>query len=158
MRALRITSAGFTLVEMLIAAAVLAVIAGITITTFSSFQQHMVRDTAVESVVSIFNQARAYTLSSKNATSYGVHLASDRAVLFSGTSYNASASDNVVIIFEPGIEVTNISLTGGVQDIVFSRQTGNASATGTFTVHVASNPIGDVTITIEKTGILTYST
>lgn len=148
---------GFTLVEMLVAAGILALIAGITISTFSSFQQHMIRDSAVENVASIFNEARAYTLSSKEGTAYGVHLSTNEAVLFSGTTYNSSDPDNRTIIFEPGIEVTNISLSGGVSDVVFEKQTGNASATGTFTVHVASNPIGDVVVTIEKTGILTYA-
>ncbi len=148
---------GFTLVEMLVAASILAVIAGIAISTFSSFQQHMIRDAAVENIVSIFNEARAYTLSSKGGTAYGVHLSSNEAVLFAGTTYNASDPDNRRIVFEPGIEVTNISLSGGVYDVVFEKKTGDTDATGTFTVHVSSNPIGDVVVTIEKTGVLTYS-
>lgn len=144
---------GITLLEILIAFAVMLFLAAIVIGSFAQFRNSKVLDTATEEIVSVLAKARGKTLASVNATTYGVHFETAQVVLFSGAAYNASALDNEVYVLDPALEISSIALSGGGADVIFARLTGKADRNGTITVRVKSDISKSRTITLHGTGI-----
>jgi len=144
---------GITLVELLIAIAILTILSALIISPFNSFRLTGALQGDVENVLSLINKARLNTLSSHSDSDYGVHFESSRAVLFKGSTFTEPNSDNEELAFTTGIEASTISLTGGVSDIVFSRLTGTASATGTIVIDATSDASISRTLNIYETGV-----
>ena len=117
-------SKGFTILEILISLSVLAIIAVIILTTFVSFRksQALVLDT--DTVVAVLRQARNQTIASKNSSAYGVHFASSKVTLFTGSTYSSGSSSNQDFILNSTDSVLTISLAGGGSDVVFQRLSG----------------------------------
>ena len=61
---------GFSLVEIIVAVAVLAVIAALTANAFSSFYKNMALNSAVEQAISVLQEARSNTLSGKDSSQW----------------------------------------------------------------------------------------
>lgn len=141
------------MVELLIVFSIIILLVGIISSTFISFRKSQTLAYDTETVVSLLRQARAQTLSSKNLTVYGVHLAAPQAVLFTGSIYSSSDPLNEVFNLSSTDTILLISLTGGGNDVVFQRLTGETSQSGTI---VISNPglSQTKTVTIYKTGLI----
>jgi len=105
---------GVTLIELLIALAILAIISAIVVSPFNSFRLTGALQGDVENVLSFINKARLNTLSSQNDSEYGVHFESGRVVLFKGPTFTEPNPDNEELTFVAGIEASTISLTSGV--------------------------------------------
>lgn len=144
---------GITLLEILMALAVMLFLAAIVIGSFAQFRNSKVLDTATEEIVSVLAKARGKTLASVNATTYGVHFEASQVVLFSGAAYNPSAPDNEMYVLDPALEISSIALSGGGADVVFARLTGKADRSGTITVRVKSDISKTRTVTLHETGI-----
>jgi prepilin-type N-terminal cleavage/methylation domain-containing protein len=147
------SQSGFTFIEILISIAILAIIATAIIGPFASFRNAQAIKNTSGSVVALLNQARVKTLSSENLLQYGVHLQSDRAILFSGTSYNAGVSISEVVVSDSKVAISDIALAGG-DDVVFDRLTGATDNYGTLVVTLTDTSEGQKTITIAKTGVV----
>jgi len=144
---------GVTLIELLIALAILAIISAIVVSPFNSFRLTGALQGDVENVLSFINKARLNTLSSQNDSEYGVHFESGRVVLFKGPTFTEPNPDNEELTFVAGIEASTISLTSGVSDVVFERLTGTANATGTVIISAVSDPSISRTLNIYGTGV-----
>lgn len=147
---------GVTAMELLISLAILAMISGIVVSFFSGFRESKVLDTGVEDVVSLLNEARLDTLSSKSDLQYGVHFESGRMVLFRGTVFSEPNVDNVEVVLNSVLEISNIALTGGGANVLFDRLTGKTSQYGAVTLRVKNAPSRSVLITIEPTGVASF--
>ncbi len=143
---------GFTFIEILISIAILAIIAMAIIGPFASFRNAQAIKNTSESVVALLNQARVKTLASENLLQYGVHVQTDKAILFSGSSYSGGTSISEIVVSDSNITLTNISLLGGGSDVVFNRLTGVTDNYGTLKVIHANANVPQKTITISKTG------
>ncbi len=146
-----------TLIEVLTVLAITAILSAIVALSFSNFRKGQGLPNAVDEVMSLLNEAHSRTLSGENALQYGVHLQSDKAVLFVGTSYSSSASTNRPVSFISGITIASISLNGGGSDVVFNKLTGETSQYGTFIVKDSSTTVGQKTVTIVKTGLVSVN-
>ena len=142
------------MVEVLIVIAILAIIATAIIGPFASFRNAQAIKNTNESIIALLNQARVKTLSSENLLQYGVHLQADKAILFSGTSYDVDASISEVVVSDSKISINDISLAGGGYDVVFERLTGATDNYGTLVVTLTNTSEGQKTITIAKTGVV----
>lgn len=147
------TARGFTLLELLIVVAVLALLAGIILSSFTEFRNSKVLDTAVEDVLTLLSQARGDTLASKDDYQYGVHLEADRVVLYRGATYSGGDANNQTTMLDDALEITTITLVGGGSDILFDRLTGKTTQSGTFVIRVESDTAKTRTITVNGTGI-----
>lgn len=145
---------GFTLTEILIVVAILAVIVTIVASAFSKFNNNQSLSGALGEVTSTLNEARANTLASFDNESYGVHFQTDKVVLFKGSSYSSSDPDNEDIIISSKISISNISLIGGGSDVVFKRLSGKTDQNGTITLSLISDPTKTKTITIQGSGVI----
>ena len=144
---------GFTLIEILIVITVLAMISTLIFASFSKFNSAQILNGTTQTVLSILDEARALTLASKNNLSYSVHFETSKVVLFKGTTYSASDTDNDVTILNNRVTVSDISLNGGGSDVLFDKLTGKTSQSGTITITLTSDANRFKTIKIGTAGV-----
>jgi len=131
MKMINKTKFGFTIIEAMVAIAIGLVILGVIIFSVIGFQNKKTLEKNVSSAKAVLEQARAQAVSSKNDLYYGVHLQSDKLVLFSAvatsSAYNPASTDNVALSLDSGsVGLDNINLIDGGSEILFSKITGSA--------------------------------
>ncbi|MFA5773588.1 MAG: prepilin-type N-terminal cleavage/methylation domain-containing protein [Candidatus Paceibacterota bacterium] len=147
---------GISIIEILIVISIIVIISAIAIPNFSKFHNQQALRNTTEDVISLLNEARNSTISSKNSNTYGVHFQSDKVILFAGSSFNDSPSnkqinlDSSVIIPATG----GINLNGGGSDIIFARITGDTTNNGTIVIQLVSDTTQQKIITISKIGVI----
>ena len=149
---------GFTIVEVLISLGVIVLVASLAVDGFLKFQRNQGLDKTANRVVTLIQKARYQTLSSKNNLRYGVHFASDQAVLFAG-SYATGTAGNEVYLFDPFLTLSLIGLratttNASSTDLIFTKFTGEANATGTLRFSLAASTTQTKTVTIYGTGLI----
>lgn len=144
---------GITLIEITIIIFIISIITVIVFTNLSGFRNDQALRNTTSEIVSLLNKAKQNTLSSVNSTNYGVHFESNKMVLFTGSNYSSSASDNEVVIFNNVVSIPSVGglNIGGGSDVIFERLTGDTIG-GTIKIQLNSNSNIYKTITITKTG------
>ena len=143
---------GFTLLEVLISVAILAIVGTILISAFGSFRAAEDLREAHSNIIGLLKDARARTLSSDSNSGYGVHFETLRAVLFKGVAYSSSDPLNEIYNLPGSVQISTISL-GGPVDTVFTRLLGTTTSSGTVILQSLRNSSTKV-ITIEPTGVV----
>jgi prepilin-type N-terminal cleavage/methylation domain-containing protein len=143
---------GFTLVEILIAIALMALISTVVIFSFSKVNSMGALDKGSAEIVSTLNEARSLTLSSKDSSSYGVRFGESEVVLFRGV-YNPSSSENILIPLNSLIRISGVSLVGGGSEVLFERLSGRVETSGSVTVSLVNDPSQSKIINIHETGL-----
>lgn len=144
---------GFTAIELLVGIAVIAVIFSIATGPLKSFRDSQILASDTENILSILKEARSQTIFSKNSSQYGVHFESGRAVLFQGTVFGEPNANNKEFRLNSNLSISNWSLNGGGQDVIFKRLTGTTDQFGTVTAALKNNPAKVKIINISETGI-----
>lgn len=143
---------GVTLLEMIIALAIVALVAVLAAGVFSSFRTNNVLTTADSIVIGLLRDAHGRTMASQSNSNYGVHFESTQAVLFKGDVYNAADPLNEAYLLPSDIEISSISLTGGGNEVVFTRLYGKTASPGTVTLRSKSDNSKTRVITVLSTG------
>lgn len=141
---------GFTVLEIVIAVAVVAIVASIVIGQAATFRRQAALSTESERLITLLAKARTDTLASLNSLNYGVYFAPNTVTIFSGESYVAGAEGNEVIDLDPSVEIIAVDLSGS--QVVFERLTG-ASNAGTVTLALANDSTQTREIIIAPSGI-----
>lgn len=149
---------GFTALEIIIVIAILVVAAIIVMSGLGIFKRTSELNSATENGLSFLHEARAKTLSSKEASQYGVHFEENRVVLFKGESFIDTDPENDEFILPSNIEISSISLNGGGGNVIFRRLNGETDQFGTITFRIVSNPNRSRTIQILGSGIASIAT
>ncbi|MEK7581808.1 MAG: prepilin-type N-terminal cleavage/methylation domain-containing protein [Patescibacteria group bacterium] len=144
---------GVTAVELLIVLAILAIIFTIAISPFSSFRNVQSLNSASIQIVSLLNEARSATISSKESSQYGVHFETGRAVYFKGTTFSEPSSYNKEIILDGSIKISAINLQGSGSDVVFQQLTGETLYYGSIILEAKGDTNRQKRITVFETGI-----
>ena len=144
---------GVTIIEILITIAILGIIVGIIGLSFAGLNSSQALDKNTSLVASIINEARSMTLSSIDASQYGVNLQQGQVTLFKGSSYSSSDTDNIVTPMHSLVGLRDITLAGGGVDVIFRRLTGHTDQAGTFEIYLINEPTTFHTITVSATGI-----
>ena len=144
----------FTLVELLIAVAVILVVAAMSIAVFSNYRKSALLAEAKNKTLAEINLARSKTLGSEENSNYGIHFEENRIVLFKGSTYSSLDPDNKETPIPPGIRISLISLVPATSDVVFERLTGKAVSSGTITLEVIGDLPRSATIIIYSSGAL----
>ncbi len=146
---------GFTILELLLVISIMSILSAIVLTTYVDFRRHESLSKDTETVVQVLNQARNQTISSRNQSVYGVHIASSTITIFTGGTYDQNSPTNQVINLNPIDTIVNLSLNGGGVDVVFRRITGETGNYGTVTI--ASTGLTNTrTVTIYETGVVEF--
>ena len=143
---------GVTLIELLVSIFIIAVVATIFMSAFSTFRENSQLTEAHSAIIGILKDARSIATSSQGKTTYGVHFETAKAVLFKGSTYSASDASNESYVLPAPVEISAISLTGGAADTIFSILGGTTTASGTVTLRSKKNTSKTRVITIFSTG------
>lgn len=147
---------GISLIEILIVVSIIVIISAIVIPNFSKFHNQQVLQNTTEDVISLLNEARNSTISSKNSNTYGVHFQIDKVILFTGASFTSDPSNKQVDL-DSSVTIPvagGINLNGGGSDIVFARITGDTIEYGTIIIQLTRDVAQQKVITVSKIGVI----
>ena len=149
-----IKKSGFTLAETLMVVAITVMVAAITMFSFSTYgtEESISKDQG--RVVSVLEKARAMTLDSFNSSQYGVHFATSTVTIFTGVTYNSTATSNIVTSLNSKVQIKSVVLSGGGNDIVFNRLSGETNQVGTTTLSLISATTTTKSVTVYGTGLI----
>lgn len=149
---------GFTILEIMIAISIMAIITAITIISFASFRSRTDLNGNAQSIVSVLNIAKSNTISSQQASQWGVHFETNLYALFRGATYSAADPDTKIYNIPSTLEISSIALNNGGANALFDRITGQTQNHGSITIRKVSQPTDLINITIENSGQTTTTT
>ena len=122
-------SNGFTLMEVLLSLAIIALLAGMSVPIYQSFQIRNDLNTTAGTVAQVWRRAGFLASASDDDSNWGVYINDNHIVLFKGQSF-AGRDDNFSEIYDlpGGIKPT------GLTELVFEKFTGRPTDTGSLTL------------------------
>lgn len=145
----------FTLIEVMVVIVVFMIGLGLVLLFAQSAQLRTDVNTQVNTIAATLRLAQSQSISGEGGSAHGVHLETTQYVLFSGSTYSVGSSSNKVMELPETIEIQNINLSGGGQDIVFESPGGTTTNFGTFDI-VAPSTGQFMTLTITSLGSISY--
>ena len=144
---------GFTLVELLISIAIMAILLKISLSVFYSITRQQSLDKDVETAYSYLLRARNQTINGEGGSNYGVRFASTSISLFSGSVYNPANVSSTYSFLNKSYTLS-VNLTGNVSDVYFQKISGSPSATGTIIFRNLSDSTVQKMMTIHGSGLV----
>ncbi|MCX6793148.1 MAG: prepilin-type N-terminal cleavage/methylation domain-containing protein [Candidatus Falkowbacteria bacterium] len=142
-------SLGFTLIEVLLSVALIALLAGIGVPIYQSFQNRNSLDVAAVVLVNSLYRAEVLARGVDGDSTWGVYVAASNITIFKGASY--AARDTT---FDEFFDTTNGITVTGTQEYIFSKFTGYPVATGSTILTSTNNETR--TIAINAKGTISY--
>lgn len=142
---------GFTLIEALIAIAILGILVLIAVGTLTVFRAQVDLGTTAQQIISTMQTARTQTLASESESQYGVHFETSKYVLFKGSTYDPASTTNKEYNLTSA-EIYQINLAGGGADVIFDRVRGTTSQNGNVRIRLIADTSRTETITINPVG------
>jgi prepilin-type N-terminal cleavage/methylation domain-containing protein len=140
---------GFTLPEMLLSIALLAIIGGMSIPMYRVFMVRDELDLAATSIVQNLRRAQSLSRASSGDMTWGVHVGVGSILIYKGSSYVLRDST-----FDENTSIPTTIVPTGMNEVTFSKAGGVPSATGTFILTSQANETR--TITINEKGTVDY--
>lgn len=137
---------GFTLIEIVLTVAVLAILFRVTVPVFLGFQSRSALESAVNTTVGGLRQAQTFARTGSGDGQWGVKMADGAVTVFQGASYatrNATLDETTDIA--PAITPT------GLTEVVFSKLSGDPTTTGTIILTTQNNEAKSITINAKGT-------
>ena len=130
---------GFTLIEILVVSGILMIIFLLSINVLSFLYKKTELDASKDNIITSLKMAKNRTLASEQSAQYGIYFDTtsdpDRYIFFQGFNY---ASRNVSLDEIYGlprtVEISNINLEGGTNEIIFNRLDGSTGNYGNIVV------------------------
>lgn len=123
---------GFTLIEILIVIGIGLILLSLSLTVFVDSINYHAAEKDADSVLSYIDKARNTAMNSNDFSEYGVRFASTSISIFQGTTFS-TASTTMVYNLSSRVNIFNIALSNGINDLYFNKLTGKPNATGTIT-------------------------
>lgn len=132
---------GFTLIEMLLSVSVIAILAGMSVPVYQSFQTRNDLDIATTTIGSSLRRAEVLAQAVDGDVPSGVHIGTGSVILFKGASYVLRDPD-----FDEVFEVPASIIPSGISEVVFSKFTGVPDTSGTITLTSNNNETRNISI------------
>lgn len=121
------TSAGFTLMELVIVIAILFIISSFITISLINQQRTTSLNSSIDVLMSDISSQQTKSMtgltnSATDTSNYGIYFLDDRYILFKGTSYSEEDPANFTVMLDKDIEFSNISFPGS--NIIFSSISG----------------------------------
>lgn len=147
---------GFSLIEVVVAMAIMIILISITILIGRSFNNTENLESAGRIIGEKVKLAKARSLGALNDTNYGVHFENNRIVVFAGSVYADGALTNEIFNLPGNIDINSISLAGGGPDMVFGRLTGTTANYGSIGFRVANDSSKSKQMTVNEEGQISF--
>ena len=152
---------GFTVVEVALAIAIFSALITVGIIATNSFERTATLNTDAEEAMGALRLARSKTLSSTDASQYGVYIDTatnpDRYILYRGADYATGSVEQIFLVSQK-VEFYDIALSGGGSEVTFQRLSGATANSGTISLRFVDNPSDTKTIYIEEAGDINKTT
>lgn len=139
----------FTLVEILLIMALIALIAAFSVPLFNTFQTGSDIKVAADIVAQSLKRAESLAESGENDSNWGVHIATGTITVFNGNTY-ATRDTTFDDLFTISTDITATGLT----DIVYTKFTGEPQSTGNIVLTADSGEVW--TINLNSKGTVSY--
>lgn len=144
---------GFSLMEIVVVIAIMSMIGTFVVIAYAKFNSSQALEKDALQVISVLNQARSLTLSSKGNSQYGVHFGSSEVVLFTGENFQSEAESNIPVALNRLVSVS-ADLSGGGSEVVFERLTGRTAQSGTVALSLLGEATSTRSLIIYETGVV----
>lgn len=145
----------FSYLEIVIVIAILAIFSGMALLYGQTSQVRADVNAEAGNLASYLRLTQSQAMSGEGNTNHGIHLEVDKYVLFEGTSYTPGAPANYEIRLPNTLEIKNINLNGGGNDVIFTIPKGETAKSGTFDLFSAQIN-KTVTFNITPLGTVNY--
>jgi Tfp pilus assembly protein FimT len=149
-------SSGFTIIELLIATAILVLATGLVLPGFNFWQKQSSLDSTAQEIISALRLAQNQTLASEGSSSFGVYFETDRFTVFKGTSFYSGSPDNNQHLLNPSLAFSEVSL-GGNNFVVFDRLTGNTANYGSLKIAQINDTNKNKVIFVDPSGTISLA-
>jgi len=141
---------GFTLLEVLLSVAILAMLGALSMPVYQSFLVRNDLSNTTAATVSTLRRAEQYASGSKSDSTWGVKIQADVVTLFKGSSFASRdmSFDETVTLPD------TITASGSLTEVYFSKMTASPNTTGNVTLTSSTNDTRTVTLNAE--GLVTY--
>ena len=152
---------GFTIIEVLVAISILAILSTVSVSNFYLLQKSFDLDTGVQEVMEILKLAQSRTLSSESNSQYGVYFDSavspNKYTLFKGATFATRivASDQNYWLPKT-TEFFNISF-GASPEVVFDRLSGTSAQSGSISLRLKADVNQNKIIYISNSGLVSFN-
>lgn len=147
---------GYSFIEIIIVLGILSLILLISVNVLLSFNKERTLESAAERIVSAINEAKSKTMSGEYASEYGVRFEQSRIVFFKGSVFTEPNSDNKEYKLPAEIEIYDIFLNNGGQDMFFKRFSGETEKYGSISLGFKNDHSKSKIIKIGISGITNY--
>lgn len=140
---------GFTLIEVLLSVAIIAILSGLSLPVYETFARRNDLDVAAQSTVETIRKAETFARGVNYDSVWGVYFTSASTTFFKGATYATRDTSFDEVVTLPG-SITQSGLT----EITFTKVNAIPSVTGTLTMTSSTNSVR--TIVINGEGSLEY--
>ena len=152
---------GFSIIEMIIVIAILAVLATVVVTNFPSFLSNSSLNNNTQQFVSVLKLAQNRALASENYSQFGIYIntgvSPHQYISFKGASYTSrDTSADKVYVLDSTVEFYGINLGGG-SEIVFDKLTGASEETGDISIRIKNDTSKSKTVYITSSGTVSLN-
>ncbi len=146
---------GFSLIEILLVTAIVALLASGTVIWFFGYYRQAEIDSAAKDIIGILREAQARSMAGKDFKPWGVYFdsANNKAVLFrnDGSGYGGATMKEENYL-SAAAKISAITLDGGGSEIIFNKPNGDTAQFGTIRIEEASNSANFQDITVNQLG------
>lgn len=143
-----IKKCGFSLIEVMLAIAIIALLGGIAVPIYQNFLFQDDLTIATNTTAESLRRAQFLSQSVEGDESWGVYLGNSKITLFKGSSYATREVD-----FDEDFKLEASIAPTGINEIVFDKFTGYPQQVGDI---ILSTENETKTITINEKGIVSY--
>lgn len=146
-------NSGFTLIEILVSIAILAIILTLGLFVSLDFYKSYAFHSEKNTIVSILQKARGQSLNNIDQTRHGVHFEPDVSnpqrvasyTIFEGSNYVQNDQNNIIVAASYGVLITSPALPF---DVIFDQLSGSSSDK----TIIVSNGVNPYNITVNSEG------
>lgn len=142
---------GFVFVELIIVIGIFTILVVMATMSAFSFRANVELTGTANEAIEMIRIAKTKTTSSEDASAYGIHLASDRIILFKGSDFSLrNPAFDEAHIFPQRVDLASWNIGG--DDIIFERVSGATQNSGIITFRLVSSPSKTKSISISASG------
>lgn len=139
------------MLEIVVALGIVALLGALSLVSFMNARRVQSLVSTGSEVLSVLRLAQQKAAAGQGGDPWGVRLEQGYYRLFRGASY-AEAVTTTSYPLPTGLEITDIALAGGGQEIVFRPLDGHTEEQGTFTVRVRDSAAQTFAVTQDRSG------